>query len=84
MKSGTLILVIALCIPYVAGCGSKGPDATDSAFENGLAKAEAANKGAANKGINGRKLPPMVAARLGKGALPSSAGTGAPPPKSGG
>jgi hypothetical protein len=35
--------MLAVCLPLVAGCGSGGPTAEDSAFEKDLAKA-AANK----------------------------------------
>jgi len=73
MKYAACFVMLSLCIPYVVGCGEKGPDATDSAFENNLSKAEAAHKGAAGMATKGRKLPPQVAARMGAGTAPAPA-----------
>jgi len=68
MKYGFWFVILALSVPYIAGCtGGKGPDATDSAFEANLEKAAAKNKTAPVKS-GGRKLPPEIAAHLGKGA----------------
>jgi len=38
--------MLAVCLPLVAGCGSSGPTAQDTAFENDLAKAAEKNKSA--------------------------------------
>jgi hypothetical protein len=45
MRSVCWIVILAICLPLVAGCGSSGPTAEDSAFEKDLAKAAATKNG---------------------------------------
>jgi len=62
MKSTLHIALLAVCLSVVAGCsgGENLNTDKDKAFQESLAKAAAANKGATPKGKNNfnRTLPP--------------------------
>jgi hypothetical protein len=76
MKLGGLLLVLAVCMPLLGGClGSKGPDATDTAFEKDLEAASAKNKAAPRTKNGKRKLADTPNLPGGVGAA-----GGTPPP----
>jgi hypothetical protein len=68
MRSIVWLVVVALCIPIVAGCSgssSAADTAEDKSFQEGLAKASDANKGVPQKSNSSMgKLPPALAGKV--------------------
>jgi hypothetical protein len=62
------LVIVAACVPFVAGCssgGSAADTAEDKSFQEGLAKAAAENKGtpkASNSSMG--KIPPALAGKM--------------------
>ena len=54
-------------IVFAGGCGQKGPDATDQAFEKQLAAAAETNKGTPAKRNSMATLPDEVKAKMNAG-----------------
>lgn len=82
MRSAIWFVVLALVVPFVAGCsggGSETDAAQDKSFQDSLAKAQVDTKGKVPPNRQGvGKLPPSVAAQMGKG--PGTAPAGGTPP----